>query len=89
MIPIEGVDEPKNQIFFIRERFSAFLNTRHNYITLPYIFHLFYKNVINDINGDISAVVKVVVIEILFSPIISFIEISVSLAYVSKFFVNN
>ena len=54
--------------------------------TFPDIFHLFYKNVINDIDEEMSAVVMVVVLEIFFSPIISFTEISVSLALASNFF---
>ena len=51
----------------------------------PDISHLFYKNVINDTDENISAVVYGVAIEIFFSPIISFTEISVSLALASKF----
>ena len=33
------------------------LNTRYKSNTFPDISHLFYKNVINDIDEDISAVV--------------------------------
>ena len=52
--------------------------------TFPDISHLFYKNVINDIDEDISAVIKLVVMETFFSLIISFTEISASLALASQ-----
>ena len=37
-------------MLLLRERFSAFLNTRHKSNIFPDISHLFYKNVIDDIN---------------------------------------
>ena len=51
--------------------------------TFPDISHFIYKNVINDIDEDISAVVKLVVMETFFSLIISCTEISASLALAS------
>ena len=53
-----------------------------NYVLVLYI-PLFFKNVIDDIDeviSLISAVVSVVVIEIFFSPIMAFSEISLNLA---------
>ena len=44
-------------VFFAMERVSAFLNTRHGSNTFPDIPHYSYKNLINDIDEDISAVV--------------------------------
>ena len=62
MLPIGDVAAPKNLFFLLLwKRFSAFLNTRYESNTFPDLSHLFYKIVINDMDEDISAVVKVVV----------------------------
>ena len=85
MIPLGGIAVHKNFFKLLWKRFSEFLNITHKYNSFQDISHLFYKNVINDIDEDISAVVLVVAKEIFFSQIILFTEFSASLALASNF----
>ena len=56
MIPLGGVAAPISKIYFIAMK-KGFGISKYTVFTFPDVSHIFYKNVINDIDEDISAVV--------------------------------